>query len=343
MFGSTVLEVMIGLALVYLLLSLVCSTIQEALAAWLNWRGAMLRDAIGRLMAESQALVTQLYDHALIRALGREGRDPSYIPNRAFADAVMSLLSGPSTGVRSAAERLAAFEACIKSGQAGAIALPQELRATLIHALESVRDKLGAAGASAEAQLEQLKLELDAWFERTMQRATGWYRRKTLSWQFAIALVVVALTNADTLMITEQLATDPSARAAAVQSAVELVRTPPPALAAAPAESSPTLGRQRESWLTARARVEDAVDQLYDTSARAKLQFGWPDARWSDASSSEAALERWQRWSRKALGLLVTVCAVALGAPFWFQVLEKLVKLRGAGAKATSAEPQAKG
>lgn len=204
--------------------------------------------------------------------------------------------------------------------------------------MENARDKLGAASASAEAQLEQLKRELDAWFEHTMQRATGWYRRKTQGWQFVIALFVVFFTNADTLMITEQLATNPLARAAAVQSAVELVNTPPAAVVAAPAESAPTLGNQRESWLTARARVEEAVDQLYDTTARAQLQFGWPDARWSDATSSEAALEDWQRWARKVLGLLVTVCAVALGAPFWFQVLEKLVKLRGAGASSSNSK-----
>lgn len=343
MFGSTVLEVMIGLALVYLLLSLVCSTIQEAIAAWLNWRGEMLREAVERLLAGSQDVARAMYEQPLLKALGRAGRDPSYIPNRTFADALVGLLARSASGpaVRSAAARLAAFEAALESGRVGQVQLPAELQATLVNALEAARDKLGAAGASAEAQLEQLKLELDAWFERTMQRATGWYRRKSQAWQFGIALVVVFLTNADSLMITEQLASDPEVRASVVQAAVELVNEPPPALANGAQPSSATADAEK-AWREARERADAAVDELYATTARAKLQFGWPDARWSDAKSDEAQLEPWQRWARKTLGLLVTVCAVALGAPFWFQMLEKLVGMRGAGKKVAPAATDAK-
>lgn len=341
MLGSVVLEVMIGLALVYLLLSLVCSTIQEAFAAWLNWRGKMLRDAIARLLADSAELTKALYEHSLVDALGKTGRDPSYIPNRTFTEALVGILCGgqASAGVRSAADRLAALESSLNSGKLGDLQLPPALRATLVNALEGARDKLGSAGATAEAQLEQLKNELDAWFERTMQRATGWYRRKSQGWQFVIAAIVVLVTNADTLMITEQLARDPQARAAAVQSAVELVKSPPVSLTASGADAPALTADEKQAWMKARADAEKAVGQLYETTSRAQLQFGWPDARWVDRSSAEAKLVRWQRWSRKLIGLLVTICAVALGAPFWFQMLEKLVGLRGAGRKA-QAEPE---
>jgi hypothetical protein len=147
-------------------------------------------------------------------------------------------------------------------------------------------------------------------------------------------------------MITEQLASDPEARAAAVQAAVELVNEPPPALSSAAATSGAQTTNEtadaEKAWREARARADAAVDELYATTAQAKLQFGWPDARWRDAQSDEAQLKPWQRWGRKALGLLVTVCAVALGAPFWFQMLEKLAGLRGAGKKVTPAPTDAK-
>ena len=35
----------------------------------------------------------------------------------------------------------------------------------------------------------------------------------------------------------------------------------------------------------------------------------------------------------KLRGLLVTVCAVSLGAPFWFDLLSKFVNIRRAGIK----------
>lgn len=334
MLGSVVLEVMIGLALVYLLLSLVCSTIQEAVAAWLNWRGAMLRTAIGRLLSESKELVDAVYGHALIATLSGGERNPSYIPNRTFAETLLALLAPtPDARARSAQERLSALERSLESGKAGSMDLPEPLRQSLTTLLENARDKLSTQQANAAQVLEQLKQEIDAWFERTMNRATGWYRRKSQLSQFIIAALVVVLTNADTLMVTEQLASDPEARAAAVQSAVELVKSPPAALAPTAGGAPAMSQNERQAWLKARESAEQAVGQLYETTSRAQLQFGWPDTRWRDSTSSEAQLADWQRWARKVIGLLVTICAVALGAPFWFQMLEKLVGLRGAGAR----------
>ncbi len=40
-----------------------------------------------------------------------------------------------------------------------------------------------------------------------------------------------------------------------------------------------------------------------------------------------------QFWLTKLMGLLITASAVSLGAPFWFDMLIKLVNLRMAGAK----------
>src|SRR5262249_4522387 len=51
------------------------------------------------------------------------------------------------------------------------------------------------------------------------------------------------------------------------------------------------------------------------------------------------------RWAIKLLGLLATALAVSLGAPFWFDLLNKLVSLRGAGKRISvsdAAAPSAK-
>jgi hypothetical protein len=37
-------------------------------------------------------------------------------------------------------------------------------------------------------------------------------------------------------------------------------------------------------------------------------------------------------WLKKFGGWLITGLAVSMGAPFWFETLNKLVNLRGAGA-----------
>jgi hypothetical protein len=369
MFGMVALEVLIGLVLVYLLLSLVCSTIQEAFAAWLNWRGDMLRSAIQRLLADDKALADKLYAHPLVDALKKDEREPSYIPNRTFAEALVGILSAVEGAppVRSAEDRLRALERALESGTSASSKLPSTLQRALANLFEMAKDKLAvelkqgklAEGvADAAKTLDAFKHELDAWFERTMNRATGWYRRKSQLWQYVIATVVVAITNADTLMITEQLANDPEARAVAVQAAVDLVETPPQGVetkeagGAAPTGAVPTgtaptgavptdEAAAKQAYLEARKRADDAVERFEEVTSRAQLRVGWPDPRWQDANSEEAQLDRWQRWARKLLGLAITICAVALGAPFWFQMLEKLVKLRSSGARATSDAPAA--
>src|SRR5690348_6963721 len=50
MFGSPILDVAIGLALTYLLLSLICTAVNEWIAGLLNWRAATLQEAIRKLL-----------------------------------------------------------------------------------------------------------------------------------------------------------------------------------------------------------------------------------------------------------------------------------------------------
>jgi hypothetical protein len=66
--------------------------------------------------------------------------------------------------------------------------------------------------------------------------------------------------------------------------------------------------------------------------ARAKLEefpIGWPDSGGGDLGS-------WY-WLKKIFGLLISVLAVSLGAPFWFDVLDKLNSIRSSGIKPKAA------
>ncbi len=99
MFGSNILEVAIGVVFVYLLLSLLCTTINEqVITRILALRAKTLEDSIKNMMAHPQAgdeLVKQIYNNPLIKGLSQNAasskpRKPSYIPADLFAAAVMS-------------------------------------------------------------------------------------------------------------------------------------------------------------------------------------------------------------------------------------------------------------
>src|SRR5437764_15256613 len=98
MFGSAVLEIVIGLVLVYFVLSLFCSALNEWVARWTELRSKTLRSGIEMLLGDPARtqLAAAFHQHPLIRGL-RMGRDsyPSYIPSRTFALAIIDLVMQP--------------------------------------------------------------------------------------------------------------------------------------------------------------------------------------------------------------------------------------------------------
>ena len=89
----TAIQVLVGLAALYSVLSIACSAIQETLAALFARRGANLRATITTLFGGKGAggAVSALFDHPLVRGAKFGGRDPTCIDPRAFADAVLDL------------------------------------------------------------------------------------------------------------------------------------------------------------------------------------------------------------------------------------------------------------
>ena len=92
MFGSEILEVAIGLILVYLLLALICSALSEYIAQLVALRSGTLEKGVRNFLDDPKGirLAGKIYDHSLVKALykkgflHRKGR-PSNIPARTFA------------------------------------------------------------------------------------------------------------------------------------------------------------------------------------------------------------------------------------------------------------------
>lgn len=105
---SSVLDLLIGLAFLYLLISLMTSAVQEAVAGWLNSRGKNLCNAIDTLITartNDPNAVHRFYAHPLIEALGKQRRGkkprlPSYIPSDLFAQAFLDTTRSTGASLR---------------------------------------------------------------------------------------------------------------------------------------------------------------------------------------------------------------------------------------------------
>jgi hypothetical protein len=216
MFGSEILEVGIGLAFVYLLLSLVCSVVNEWISGVMGLRAKNLEAGIRSLFSDGKLaslaskgeefISDAIYDHGLIKSLYRTGGKPSYIPSNLFAMALLDTLvptdGSPKTieGVRSAVANL-----------------PQG----------AAREALLTLVSEAGNDLTKARRAIENWYNDGMDRVAGWYKRKTQLILVCLALVVTAATNMDTIAVVKALVNRPALRESTVKIADQYVHDHP--------------------------------------------------------------------------------------------------------------------
>jgi hypothetical protein len=172
---------------------------------------------------------------------------------------------------------------------------------------------------------------VETWFNASMERVAGWYKRKLQILTFFIAVLGVGALNADTLQIVKTLSTDPAIRQLVVTQAQEHLKQHPAgdtgqALLHTGGGSNPARsvgnkplssgGSKDQAAPTPNETIRHTVEQLQ--------QFGIP-LGWQAAPKA-------RELPNKIIGLLLTVLAVSLGAPFWFDILSRVSKIRSTGA-----------
>jgi len=368
MLGSAILDVAIGLVFVFLLVSLMVTALTELLAGWRKWRARTLWNGLVNLLDDpgSTAWTSAVYTHPLIQGIsppapaaaagagagdlagGKHG--PSYIEPRTFAlallDAVREKAKGDldallaRMGEPAAAETQAALADLAKvPGLAGpASDLLAKARASGVTAAElkksatdlvatlpdpalvqtgiaRLRDcrlgrALGVLLADVSGDAEKLKQEVARWFDEGMDLVSGWYKRHTQLVHVFLALGLTLGVDVDSVLIVQRLSTDSALRGAIVAEAQGYARQSPP-----PSSSLSSLNDQLASldlpigWTLAATNVPP--DPTHSTLA------SWADV-WPAV--------RFHFW-----GWLLTAIAASLGAPFWFDVLNKIITIRAAG------------
>jgi type II secretory pathway pseudopilin PulG len=156
-------------------------------------------------------------------------------------------------------------------------------------------------GASDADQVSQL----EAIYEQRMDRMTGSFKRNAQKWLFFIGLILALLVDADTLRISKDLSNDAAARAAIVAVAEKLSNE---------AEAKKYCGIDTKD--------KTAKDLVACVQKAAPSVIGWSDKRSEELIRSKKAV------LSALLGWLITAAAISLGAPFWFDLLNKVSNLR---------------
>lgn len=299
MFGSIILDVAVGLVMVYLLLSLVTSAVREGLAGILKTRASMLQRGIAQLLQDPK-LIEDFYEHPLIFSLyqgetyadaKQAGTLPSYIPAAAFAKAMIDLVARGRDLQAAASPNAPPISLAAVRQNVAVIRVPRVQRALL------------AAVDHAQGNLDIFQTQLEDWFNGAMDRVSGWYKRQSQIIIFVVGCLLTVLCDVDTLHVAKRLYSDPAQRQVAVAMASGF-----------------------SSKDTAMATAANASLARLDTLG---LPMMWNGVIPASATSAQAKLEAIgdHAW-RASFGWLLTALAISLGAPFWFDVLNRIMMIR---------------
>jgi hypothetical protein len=348
MFGSVVLDVAIGMAFVYLLLSLIASVVQEMLSAFMQLRSANLERGLrslfsGNSLNAEMDLVNSIYDHGLVRGLYsdpqmdskmnqsrfRKVMDnvrlgarrligispdkpltinanqlllPSYIPSRTFALALIDILNANKAMGADAMASITKFLMEHGGNDSG----NKAVQAMLTLAID------------AKGDIVAFQRNLEQWYNDAMDRVSGWYKRYTQRALIVVGILMAIAFNVDSLRVARTLWLDRDARQAMVNAAGSYTKDN-----SAPTNQSPQDLEKLE------AQLQSNVKAFSDVTTSSLLPMGWKHP-WGYYESYFRRAPKDATFGTVTLlaGWLMTALAISLGAPFWFDTLNRFMVVR---------------
>lgn len=235
--------------------------------------------------------------------------------------------------------------------------------------MEAVRTRFAIAAVNlekAEHNLAAMRLNSETWFNESMDRLSGWYKRKATLLAFLIGLALAGFLNVDSIILAEHLWKEPTLRNALVANATKFTRdneTLPESLGGESPQDAVTFFNEQLvglnvplGWNYVNTKIEvgqscslipmgdNVIWGMYAEVPESLLEENVEQEIMApDISEAEATVAVCQQISNlpnsaagitmKLLGIILSAGAAAQGAPFWFDILKRLVNIRGSGAK----------
>lgn len=324
---SVIIDLAISFSLLYLVLSLVASEIQGLLTTVLEWRAKHLRESIVSLLGEKSSedpIIKKLYNNPLIKSLNQKDLSraksigPSYIASEVFARAFLETIKDVTsqTPDNDNNDNIDNLVESIKVSN-----LPDTLKENFLVLTKLTKSKV----KETENQLEQLEKEVRDWYDSSMERATGVYKRNAKAAALIVALFIVIVANVDTVYIAKSLAQDKIILSTITQASEQFMTINSETVACM------TAAEDKQGKTTCLAPITDNLNLTLEQLA--PIPIGW--------DLSEPFKKQFRPFNLKNIvnaivGWGLSAIAISMGAPFWFELLNKVVNIRNTGAKPKS-------
>ena len=358
--GILVVDLAIGMIFAVLVFSLAASALYEAIAGVLNYRGTHLAHGIERLLGHgpgdqaARDFARTVMAHPLIEGLkgpksmlqrlaewmtlaetrGDTSRLPSAIPSDVFARALLETLVFREHGARPLPEgvrtRVAdTLETARK--HADGLALDKVTRQRIAALIDTFEETAGAVSGRVDAEIDALQATLAQWFDRSMERVSGWYVRRTKTMLFVLGVALAGASNFDIIAYSSTMVRDEAFRSAIVAeagTAAQSGRVGAFEIAqAADKDGNGTV--DPDEFQALQAVGTQASAGL--TAIRALAPDGEPVLGWANPPDTLTGL------ARMVISWLVIGLGCTMGGQFWFDLLSRALKVRVASAGALAA------
>ncbi|MEQ9812044.1 MAG: hypothetical protein RLO50_04640 [Azospirillaceae bacterium] len=331
MFGLTALDVALGLITLFLTVALIGTAVVEYVAAKRGWRGDMLERAMAVML--SSDLARAFFADGRISRLSENGRTPSYVPSATAAAVIRDLVVEQDTDRPLSGDRENRADAGLTAD------VERIVRDWVVRQRVANPDRDESSEDTAFTVAEQTAA-IEAWFNDTMDRASGWYKRRARGLLFLVCFTVCALMNVS--------ATDAARFFSANPAAVESLLGEIDGLLPPPHDAGT---RETPADAAGDGGAEETLALLGDQVAfLSTLPVGWQRVEWTGYAPGEDCTGLGCQagyvlgdylWSKGfwdvTLGLLIgwmlTALAASLGADFWVNALNRVMEVRATGRR----------
>jgi len=332
---DAILEVAIGLVFVWLVISVATMEGQNRIGNLLNWRADYLEKSIFSMLKD-KTLVEKFYNHPLILELAKKDKEgkavvdkkgkakrPDYIPNPVFATAAFEvIMNAGKEGADVPVDMMSIDQ--MKASMSSLVDKNPELA----HVTHYIYPKMERIADDVDAKIAEYRKNTEGWFDNVMSQTSSWYKVRAQWLAFWIGLSVAVIINIDTIHIAQKLWQEPTARAVIVAQAQSAAQNENPlenvSFATAKSLNFPVGWTTTELDSNSCTLLSSIDYQLVIRSAGKCL-----------AVTSLPAINNGWGILAKLTGYLLTALAAAQGAPFWFDILRKLVGVKQQTAPAS--------
>ncbi|WP_199246483.1 hypothetical protein [[Phormidium] sp. ETS-05] len=189
--------------------------------------------------------------------------------------------------------------------------LPDSVKESMAALSKKVREQ----GEELEQDIDKFQQEIEQWFNRSLDRASGVYKRNAKGVAIIIGFLVAVASNADTMHIVDRLSKDSVLRG--------------------------TISNYATDAVANNGNLDEVSQKVRAELNSVGLPIGWNSYNLNQQTHEEFRLPTFQEgvdgvpipFVKRVLGWSISGVAISMGSGFWFDLLGKVINVKSMGKK----------